>query len=148
MPDMNKTWKPIAAGILEILAGFGILFSALAFFELSYVLTPRPWDELSLSAYGLIRFVTALLWWMIPFIFGLFGIVPLVGGVCALFHRRWGLAFAGAIGTVPLTFIAPFGLGPWANYEYGIALHYFSWLPLLLSIIIITLVILSKREFK
>ena len=139
---------PIVAGILEILAGFGVLFAALTFFELLYLEARRPLDEFSLSVYGLIQFVTALLWWMIPFIFSLFGIVPLVGGVCALLHRRWGLVLAGAIATVPLTFIAPFGLGSWANYEYGIALHYFSWLPLLLSIVIITLIVLSKREFK
>ena len=145
---MSRKWKPIVAGILEILAGFGILFSALAFFELLYLVTPRPWDELSLSVYGLTRFITVLFWWMAPFVAGLFGIVPLAGGVYALLRRRWGLSFAGAIATVPLTFIAPFGLGPWANYEYGIAPHYFSWLPLLLSIVIITLVVLSKREFK
>ena len=139
---------PITAGILEILAGFGILFSALNFFGLLYLEAPRPWDELSLSVYGVIQFVSALLWWMIPFIFSLFGIVPLVGGVCALLRRRWVLAFAGAVTTVLLIFIAPFGLGSWANYEYGIAQHYFSWLPLLLSIVIITLVVLSKKEFK
>ena len=139
---------PIAAGILEMLTGFLLLFAAFVFFGLLCLEIPRPWDELSLSVYGLTRFIYVLLWWMVPFIAGLLGIVPLVGGVCALLHRRWGLAFTGAIATVPFIFIAPFGMGPWANYEYGIAPHYFSWLPLLLSIIIITLVILSKREFK
>ena len=145
---MSRKWMPIAAGVLEILAGCGILFSALAFFELLYLVTPRPWDELSLSVYGLTRFIYVLLWWMVPFVAGLLGIVPLVGGVCALLHRRWGLAFAGAVATVPLFIVAPFGLGSWANLKYGIAPHYFFWLPLLLSIVIITLVILSKREFR
>ena len=145
---MSKKWMPITAGILEILAGFLLLFAASVFFRLLYLETPRPWDELSLSVYGVIRFLYVFLWWMAPFVAGLFGIVPLVGGVCALLHRRWGLTFAGAIAAVPLIFVAPFGLGSWAHYEYGIALHYFSWLPLLLSIAIITLVIISKREFK
>ena len=145
---MSKKWMPITAGILEILAGFLLLFAAFVFFGLLYLETPRPWEESSLSVYGLTRFVTVLIWWMVPFVAGLLGIVPLVGGVYALLRRRWGLAFSGAIATVPLTFIAPFGIGPWANNEYGIAQHYFSWLPLLLSIAIITLLVLSKREFK
>ena len=122
---------PITAGILEMLAGFMFLASAFLYLMMLHVVG-APWVGLSLAV----------------ILAGFLGILPLVGGVYALLRRRWGLAFSGAITTVPLTFIAPFGIGPWANNEYGIALHYFSWLPMLLSIAIITLVVLSKREFK
>ena len=136
---MNKKWMPITAGILEILAGFWMFAAAYFTFRALYVLAARPWDDPSLPI---------LMGWMIPFAVGFLGIMPLVGGVYALLRRRRRLAFAGAIATVPLFFVAPFGLGSWANLKYGIALHYFFWLPLLLSIAIITFIVLSKREFK
>jgi len=132
---------PILAGILEILAGFAVLASILFTIWLEWLAGWRPWDDPSL-----------LLWilWMIPFIIGLLGIVSLVGGVCALMRRRWRSAFWGSISTVSLFFAAAFGwLGSWAYFYYdGIAPHYFYWSPLLISAAIITLVVLSKREFK
>jgi len=131
---------PILAGILEILAGFAVLGSILFIIWLAWLTGQRPWDDPDL-----------LLWilWMIPFICGLLGIVSLVGGVCALMRRRWRLAFWGSISTVSLFFVeASGGLGSWAEFYYGIAPHYFYWSPLLISAAIITLVVLSKREFR
>ena len=137
---MNRKWMPILAGILEILAGFAVLASILFIIWLAWLTGQRPWDDPSL-----------LLWilWMIPFIIGLLGIVSLVGGVCALMRRRWRSAFWGSISTVSLFFVAAFGwLGSWTEFDYGIAPHYFYWSPLLISAAIITLVVLSKREFR
>lgn len=129
---------PIVAGILEILAGFLMLASAYFIFIVSFVLVARPWDDPSLPI---------LMGWMIPFIVGFLGIMSLVGGAYALLRRRWRLAFRGAITTVPLLLAVPLGIGAWAVHKYGIAWHYFFWLPLLLSAVIITLIIRSKREF-
>ena len=129
------------------MAGFTVLPYAFYVLGMFYVLTPHPWEDPSLAGWPLILFIGALLQFLFLFAFSFIGIVPLVGGVCALLRRRWGLAFAGAIATVPLYFIAPLGVGQWAGHKYGIAGHYFIWLPLLLSIAVITLIIRSKREF-
>lgn len=137
---MSKKWMPITAGILEILAGFGMLGAAYPIFLLLYWEVERPWEDPSLGLW------TA---WMIPFVAGLLGILSVVGGVFALKHRRWGLAFAGAIATFPLFVVAGLGVGRFVKYLYGIT---WGWLPtgclLLLVIAIITLIVLSKREFK
>ena len=89
---------------------------------------------------------------MIPFSAFLLGIVSLVGGICSLLRRRWRLAFSGAVATVPLVFIAPFGVRVLANYINidltTVIPRLYQVLPLLLSVAIITLLILSKREFK
>lgn len=135
---MTRTWKPILAGILEILAGFWMFAAAYFTFRALYVLAARPWDDPSLPI---------LMGWMIPFVVGFLGVMPLVGGIYALLRRKWRLAFAGAIATVPLFLVVPLGVGAWAVHKYGIAWHYFFWLPLLLSAVIITLIIRSKEEF-
>ena len=90
----------------------------------------------------------SLIWWLAPFVAGLFGIVSLVGGVYALKRRRWGLALVGAIATFPLAFVAAMGVGRFVEYYGGIT---WGWLPavclLLLPIALIVLLALSKREF-
>ena len=135
---------PITAGILEIMAGFWMLASAFFILGLSLVEVPRPWDDPSLGLW---------LWWMIPFVVGILGIMALVGGVFALLRRRWGLAFAGAIATVPLFLVAQFG-GRMLVENSGTGLTplsfllFYQALPLLLSISVIALIILSKKEFK
>jgi len=135
---------PIVAGILEILAGLVMLASALIILQMLLLLGGLPWKE----HLELMEFVIRLLWLLIPFIAVFICIVSVVGGVYAIKRRRWRLAFVGAICTVPLFFSTLFGLGARLEYRYDIALHYSIWLPLLLSAVIITLVVLSKREFK
>ena len=136
---MNKKWMPIAAGILEILAGFVMLVSALCFFALLYWEAPRPWQDLSLLSW---------IWWLAPFVAGLFGIVSLVGGVYALKRRRWGLAFAGAIATFPLFVVVGLGVGRFVEYYGGITGGWpLAVCLLLLPIALIVLLRLSKREF-
>ena len=129
---------------MEILAGFWMLISILYFLGFALLETRGSlWENLSLTDW-----VEA----MIPFIISLLGVVALVGGVFALLCRKWGLALAGAIATVPLFLVAQFGLRLFINYPYyepTPPIFYLNLVsPLLLSIVIIALLVLSKREFK
>jgi len=141
---MNKKWMPILAGILEILVCPWMFAAAYFIFGMLYVEVARPWEDPRLLNW---------IWWMIPFIVGILSVMALVGGVFALLHRRWGLAFAGAIATVPLFLVAQFG-GRMLVGDSGTDLTQLSFLllyqvlPLLLSISPVVLLILSKREFK
>jgi len=56
---------PIAAGILEMLAGFVVLASAFSIFTILRMEAPQPWEELSFSFYGLVHLVFGLGWWLI-----------------------------------------------------------------------------------
>jgi hypothetical protein len=141
---MNKTWKIKVAGILEILAGLVMLVNALNISVLILLEAQRPWEKLTL---GLVQFVSNLLLLLLPFITVLLGIALIVGGVYAIQRRKWRLAFVSAIATVPFILMTPWGVGA-TMYRYDIAMHYFIWLPLLLWVTIITLLVLSKREFK
>ncbi|MGB2876589.1 MAG: hypothetical protein WBB97_00950 [Dehalococcoidales bacterium] len=125
---------PIVGGVLEILAGFWMLFCAYVIGGLMALAPPEPWN---------------FLWLLVP---GLLGMLSVVGGICALWRRIWGLALAGAIATVPLFLVARFGLRWLDDYPYfepTPPIFYLNLVsPLLLSIVIITLLILSKREFR
>jgi hypothetical protein len=86
---MEKTWKPITAGILGIIAGvvgviFGIVLAALGTTGGGFLAI------FGLPALGgMIAGVTA-----IPLILG---IVAIVGSIYALMRRHWGLALVGSI---------------------------------------------------
>jgi hypothetical protein len=71
---MERTWKPKAAGILCIIVGAVFVVPGI-------VLLPYMW----LGAFVII----------IP------GIMPIVGGIYALKRRRWRLALAGSVLTLP-----------------------------------------------
>jgi hypothetical protein len=105
---MEKTWKPTVAGVLTIIAGvleaiIGLLFAA---------------------GIGILGGVVGMGWLSIIFApLIIFGIIAIVGGVCALRRRIWGLALAGSICAL---------IGPW----------------FLLGILAIIFVSLGKREFE
>ncbi|MBN1691279.1 MAG: hypothetical protein JW901_09670 [Dehalococcoidia bacterium] len=91
---MKKTWKPVAAGILEIIAGglsvitgCGLYMSAIV---ANFLTTVPP------------LVYAALTYPVLPLI--LLGLLAIAGGVCALLRKAWGLALAGAIGGF---FVAP-----------------------------------------
>lgn len=128
---MSKKWMPIVGGTLEILAGFGMLASAYFFLALMYIETPWPW---------LLKYFLSL---FIPFL----GILSVVGGVFALKRRKWRLALAGAAAAIPLPLMALFGLAKWAQHVHNIPELYSFVLGFLLSVSIIVLLRLSKREF-
>jgi hypothetical protein len=86
---MEKTWKPTAAGILTIIAGFlGLLIGiglAVGFGIVGIMIGMIP----GFPGGGL------LVLFAIPGI--ILSIVAIVGGIYALKRRLWGLALAGAI---------------------------------------------------
>jgi hypothetical protein len=77
--DMERTWKPTTAGILLIIAGAIGVTPAAVFF----------------AFYGM-GWLGAIIG--APLIIG--GIVAIVGGICALRRRVWGLALVGSICTL------------------------------------------------
>ncbi|MCD6568216.1 MAG: hypothetical protein J7K94_05745 [Dehalococcoidia bacterium] len=87
-----KTWKPMTAGILMIIAGiveaiFGILGTVIGGAVAGWV---------SMPGLGGLVGVTAILI--------VLGIVAIVGGIYSLKRQTWGLALAGAICSL---------FGPW-----------------------------------
>ena len=130
---------PIVAGVFEILAGLWISLSASVLIQI-------------LLLFGSARDLSDWLGGILFVIPGPLGIVAVVGGVFALIRRKWRLAFAGAIATVPLFLVAHFGLHWFEGYQYfkpSPPILYLNFVSLfLLSIIIIVLLLLSKKEFK
>ena len=117
---------PLIVGILEILAGSWMLANAFLTLYLTFGFATRPLEA----------------WYFLwPLFIGLIGILPVVGGLCALKRRRWRLAFDGALGTLlvplPLLLLNLFYMLSW----------WFAACLLLLPIAIIILIVLSKREF-
>jgi hypothetical protein len=128
---MNRKWMPIAAGIFEILSGFMFLASAFLYLMMLHVMG-APWVGLSPAV----------------ILAGFLGVLPMVGGICALRHRRWKLAFVGTFPTVTLFLIVPETLGKFAYIQWGMAQPYSFASSLLFSISPIALIVISKREFK
>ena len=80
---MEKTWKPIAAGVLAIVGGSLNILVALALAMFMPVAAPFH------MAFASVGFVGAL--------FLGTGVVALIGGISAVRRKRWGLSLAGAI---------------------------------------------------
>ena len=98
---INKTWKPIVAGILSIISGalrilgaIALLIGIMFFIPVAVSVGPGPIPDMPN--------------WMIPgvlstiLIIGLIvllivGILPIIGGIYALQRKKWGLALAGSI---------------------------------------------------
>jgi hypothetical protein len=141
--DMERTWKPTAAGILCIIVGIGgVFFGIVAVVFLFFLIVggvpdfpPPPPTELP----GLLN--ESLIFLLVWGILGIIAIVmAVVGGVCALRRRIWRLALAGSICTL---------VGPWGLL--GIVIP--SIMPLMLpfaipGILATTFVIRAKREFR
>ncbi len=96
---METTWKPIVAGILNIIAG---VFNLLGTFFVLIVLVAIGSGILALStvvnlmpmwlsgiAQGLLIIMAVLL--------AIFSALPLIGGIYAVQRKNWGLALAGSI---------------------------------------------------
>jgi hypothetical protein len=147
--DMERTWKPTAAGILCIIAGAICVVPGTAVASL-----------LASMGVGWLSAIGA------PLI--ILGIITIVGGIYALRRRRWGLALAGSIcaligggfgliGTlVILVFVALGGsaspslahpgifdiiLSPWSLIGFIVGF-------VILGILAIIFVIKGKREFE
>jgi hypothetical protein len=115
---MEKTWKPTAAGILTIIAGFlGLLIAVALAVGLGIAGTLAGLIP-GFPAAGFLALIA------VPGI--ILSIIAIVGGIYALRRRVWGLALAGAI--CALLFTLPF----------------LGWILAILAIIFVSL---GKREF-
>ncbi|MFC1982944.1 hypothetical protein ACFLV5_04105 [Chloroflexota bacterium] len=99
-----KTWKPVTAGILDIVGGVLTVLGAVALFvgimffiPISRSVGPGPVPEMER--------------WMVPgvletiLVIGVVyllvvGILPIIGGIFAVQRRKWGLALAGSIAAI------------------------------------------------
>jgi len=117
---MVRTWMPVTAGILSIIAGavslLGTLFLVLAF-TAYYVVDGVSSLEYPISVVGTAIFA--------PFF--LLSVVAIAGGIFALKRKFWGLALAGAICAV-LTILA-WPLGAAAIVLLALSKHEFNSLP-------------------
>ncbi len=79
---MEQTWKPVAAGILSIIAGVAATISGLGLTVLGGVIGV-PFGAGWLGAFG------------VPWL--IIGVFAIIGGAYSIKRRFWGLALAGAI---------------------------------------------------
>ena len=87
-----RTWKPAAAGVLEIVDGCLQVLSAILLILFGGALSSGGVPERFLD-FGLAT--PAVL--AVALVLGVLGIVAIAGGICSLRRRGWGLALAGGI---------------------------------------------------
>lgn len=112
---MESTWKPTTAGILEIISGVmgisgGIVVMGVG--RLMGILGGIDWSQWSgvwgpgmgdmPSRLTEIFGISSTVMMIVGIVVLVFGIIGLVGGIYALKRRRWGLALAGSILTLPI----------------------------------------------
>lgn len=77
----NRSWMPVTAGILSIIAGAADLFIGL--FVSTFLIAVSSGGALGLGAFG------------VPLM--IFGVLAIIGGIFAIQKRTWPLALIGAI---------------------------------------------------
>lgn len=96
---METTWKPIVAGILNIIVG---VFNLLGMFFIIVVIVAIGSGILALSTLiniipmwlsGIVQGVLII----IAVLLAIFSALPLIGGIYAVQRKNWGLALAGSI---------------------------------------------------
>lgn len=118
---MQKRWMPTAAGVLNVLNAAMLMVGAIIMLSLpgtpmgeaitGYVMySLDATGEVSASAIAWVLGVTAG-------VLVAFGAVSLVGGICMLRRRRWGLGLAGSSATL----ITQFYLGIPATVLTGLS---------------------------
>ncbi len=83
---MQHSWKPVAGGILAIIAGSLNVLMTLAIMLYTYV---------PAGQWGFVPMLLNI--GMVAVLLIVFGVVAIAGGICALRRRVWGLALAGSI---------------------------------------------------
>jgi hypothetical protein len=99
---METTWKPIVAGILNIIVG---VFNLIGMFLIIIVIVAIGSGILALSAFiniipmwlsGILQGVLII----IAVLLGVFSALPLIGGIYSVQRKNWGLALAGSIAAI------------------------------------------------
>jgi hypothetical protein len=87
---IKRTWMPTTAGILCVIAGAMQILSGL-FISVLFGVLGSIFDRFTdLGTHPIICAIIG-----IPFV--ILGIVALVGGICSLQRKNWGIGLAGAI---------------------------------------------------
>ncbi len=125
---MNKTWIPVAAGILDIISGalqLGVSLSAIG------LIIFRGWSIAGINPFSLI--------FTLPWLGT--GVVAILGGIYIIQRKKWNLAFFGSLAAfIPLGVLVTF---------YSFALNQPAWAAVLLvGIAAIVLTVLSRNEFR
>jgi len=95
---MERTWKPTTAGILNIVAGVIGVLLGIGVAILAEIVALVAGAYIPGLPSGVVFELIGVPWVIL-------GVVAIVGGVFALRRRIWGLAYAGAICALLLTFI-------------------------------------------
>jgi len=93
----EKTWKPTAAGVLSIICGVGQVIGGMVFAVGSSFLA--RFTEMEFIGGVIERFSGS--YTLIGALLIVLGVIAIVGGICALRRRIWGLALAGSICALP-----------------------------------------------
>jgi uncharacterized membrane protein len=102
METRPTTWKPMVAGILNVIVGafyflgfFGITIAAIVI-----TCTTYWWDYIEPEIYPMSIEVLAGILVAAAVYLLIAGLLSLLGGISALQRKRWGLALAGSIAAV------------------------------------------------
>jgi len=107
---MLTTWKPITAGILNIISGAFLLIGGII--VLSLLNQPRvavPWASYAMYSMGFegepsSSFVTIFIV-ILAIAIIIPGVVSTIGGICSIKRRLWGIALAGSVSTFLMLFV-------------------------------------------
>ena len=98
---VQKTWKPMVAGILNIVSGalrilgsIAVLIGIMFFIPVATSVGPGPVPEFGR---WLIPGVLETILVIATVFLLIVGIMPIIGGIYALQRKKWGLALAGSI---------------------------------------------------
>lgn len=100
---MSKTWKPKTAGIINIVCGVFLLISGIAVFSAwgtptatsfaGYVMYSMGQSGMPDTSYTNTVVTIIAIACIIP------GVISILGGICSIRRRLWGMALAGSIST-------------------------------------------------
>ena len=98
---VKRTWKPMVAGILNIVGGalrilgsIAVLIGIMFFIPVATSVGPGPVPEMER---WLIPGVLETILIIATVFLLIVGIIPIIGGIYALQRKKWGLALAGSI---------------------------------------------------
>lgn len=109
-PGMETTWKPVAAGVLDIilgtlnLLGVFVVVGLLVAFGGGILAAIRIAELMPIWLSGMVHGILIIL----AILLAVSSALPLIGGIYAIQRKSWGLALAGSI--VAILSMAPLGI--------------------------------------